>query len=248
MPKLNQINAILTSRKSETEKEVTEIYKLIQKDALFAGRERTYRPIDEEKGQKLPAESQRVQHRAEDLIRKVVGKWTEVWNLVLTQDTGNQTAKANVEVDGQVVLADVPVTTLLFLDKQLNDLETFLSKIPTPDPSEEWSHDPNTGLLRSKVSESIRTSKEPTVIVKYEATKEHPAQTEIFTKDVAVGTWSQILYSGCLQADRKDALLARVRKLQEAVKTAREQANLIEVERKSIKPLLEFVFGAEVYR
>lgn len=248
MPKLNQINAILTSRKSETEKEVTEIYKLIQKDALFAGRERTYRPIDEEKGQKLPAESQRVQHRAEDLIRKVVGKWTEVWNLVLTQDTGNQTAKANVEVDGQVVLADVPVTTLLFLDKQLNDLETFLSKIPTPDPSEEWSHDPNTGLLRSKVNESIRTSKEPTVIVKYEATKEHPAQTEIFTKDVAVGTWSQILYSGCLQTDRKDALLARVRKLQEAVKTAREQANLIEVERKSIKPLLEFVFGAEVYR
>jgi hypothetical protein len=248
MPKLNQINAILTSRKSETEKEVTEIYKLIQKDALFAGRERTYRPIDEDKGQKLPAESQRVQHRAEDLIRKVVGKWTEVWNLVLTQDTGNQTAKANIEVDGQVVLADVPVTTLLFLDKQLNDLETFLSKIPTPDPSEEWLHDPNTGLLRSKVSESIRTSKEPTVIVKYEATKEHPAQTEIFTKDVAVGTWSQILYSGCLQADRKDALLARVRKLQEAVKTAREQANLIEVERKSIKPLLEFVFGAEVYR
>jgi hypothetical protein len=248
MPKLNQVNAILTSRKSETEKEVTEIYKLIQKEALFAGRERTYRPIDEEKGQKLPPESQRVQQRADDLIRKVVAKWTEIWNLVLTQDTGNQSARANLEVDGQVILADVPVTTLLFLDKQLNDLETFLSKIPTPDPSEEWSHDPNSGLLRGKVTESVRTSKEPTVIVKYEATKEHPAQTEIFTKDLPVGTWSQILYSGCLQTDRKDALLARVRKLQEAVKIAREQANLLEVERRNVKPLMEFIFGPEVYR
>jgi hypothetical protein len=248
MPKLNQINAILTTRKSETEKEVTEIYKLLQKEALFAGRERTYRPVDEEKGQKLPPESQRVQQRANDMLRKVVAKWTEVWNLVLTQDSGNQQAKADIVVDGQVLLAEVPVTTLLYLDKQLNDLETFVSKLPTPDPAEEWSHDPNSGLLRSRATESIRTSKEPTVIVKYEATKDHPAQTELFTKDIPVGTWTQILYSGCLQTDKKDTLLARVRKLQEAVKVAREQANLLEVERKALKPLLEFVFGTDAFQ
>jgi hypothetical protein len=47
--------------------------------------------------------------------------------------------------------------------------------------------------LRGKANESLRTSKEPTVIVKYDATKEHPAQTELFTKDVPVGTWTQIL-------------------------------------------------------
>ena len=245
MPKLNQVNAILTARKAETEKEVTEIYKLVQKDQHFAGRERTYRPLDEEKGQRFPAESQKVQQRADELIRKVVTKWTELWNLVLTQDTGNQTAKANVIVDGVTILADVPVTTLLYLDKQLNDMETFINKFPTPDPAEEWTHDPNSGLLRSKATESMRTSKEPTVIVKYEATKEHPAQTELFTKDIPVGTWTQILYSGCLQSDRKEALLSKIRKLQEAVKVAREQANLTEVERQSLKPLFEFVFGPD---
>src|SRR6185436_4821909 len=111
-------------------------------------------------------------------------------------------------------LKDVPVTSLLFLDKQVNDLETFVSKLPTPDPAEEWTHDPNTGLLRSKANEALRTSKEPTVIVKYEATKEHPAQTELFTKDVPVGTWSQIVYSGCIPTDKKNAILARVRLLQ----------------------------------
>ena len=242
MPKLNQVNAIVTARKGDAEKAVTEMYKLIQKEQLFTGRERTYRPTDELNGQRLPPESQKVQQRADDLIRQAVAKWTELWNLVYTQDTGNQKAKADIVVDGKVLMKDVPVTSLLFLDKQVNDLETFVSKLPTPDPAEEWTHDPNSGLLRSRTTESVRTSKEPTVIVKYEATKEHPAQTEIYTKDIPVGTWTQILYSGCIQADRKNALLARVKKLQEAIKIAREQANLIEVERmKAGEPLLAYV-------
>jgi hypothetical protein len=244
VPKLNQVNAIVTARKGDAEKNVTELYKLIQKEQLFAGRERTYRPLDEVNGQKLPPESQRVQQRADDLIRQAREKWTELWNLVLTQDAGNQQAKADIVVDGRVILANVPVTTLLFLDKQVNDLQTFVSKLPTPDPAEEWTHDPNTGLLRSRATESVRTSKEPTVIVKYDATKEHPAQTELFTKDVPVGTWTQILYSGCIPTDRKNAILARIRSLQDAIKVAKEQANLLEVERqKAGEPLLGFVFG-----
>jgi hypothetical protein len=166
-----------------------------------------------------------------------------VWELTLTQDTGNQSAKADIIVDGKPLLKDVPVTTLLYLDKQLNDVETFISKLPVPDPAEEWATDPNTSLLKGRLTESMRTSKEPTVIVKYEATKEHPAQTEIFTKDIPVGTWSQIQYSGALQTSRKEDLLAKIRKLQVAVKIAREQANLLEVEKKSAKPLLEFIFG-----
>ena len=245
MAKLNQINALLTARKGDADKQVNELGKLVQKEALFAGRERTYRPLDEVNGQKLPPESQRVQQRADDLIRQPREKWTELWNLVLTQDTGNQSAKADIAVDGRTILAGVPVASLLFLDKQVNDLEAFVTRLPTPDPAEEWSHDPNTGLLRSRAAESLRTSKEPTVIVKYEATKEHPAQTELFTKDVPVGTWTQILYSGSLAADRKNAILGRIRKLQEAIKLAKEQANLLEVERrKAGEPILDFVFGA----
>ena len=245
MPKLNQINAIVSARKNEAEKAVTELYKLLQKEPLFVGRERTYRPLDEVNGQKMPPESQRVQQRVDDLVRQARDKWTELWNLVLTQDTGNQSARADIAVDGKVVIANVPVTTLLFLDKQVNDLETFISKLPTPDPAEEWNHDPTTGLLRSKANESLRTSKEPTVIVKYPATTEHPAQTELFTKDVPVGTWTQIVYSGCITTDRKNALLARVRKLQDAIKTAKEQANLLDIERqKAGEPLFDFVFGA----
>jgi hypothetical protein len=243
MPKLNQVNAILSARKGEAEKAVAELVKLLQKEQLFNGRERTYRPLDEVNGQKLPPESQKVQQRVDQLIAQAGAKWTELCNLVLTQDAGNQQARADVVVDGTSLLGNVPVTTLLFLDKQLGEVENFVSKLPTPDPAEEWAHDPNTGLLKSQASESLRTQKEPAVYVKYEATKEHPAQTEFYMKDVAVGAWRQILYSGCIQADRKNAILARLKKLQDAVKLAREQANLIEVERKKAgEPLLAYLF------
>lgn len=243
MPKLNQVNAIVAARKGEAEKNVSELLKLLQKEQLFSGRERTYRPLDEVNGQKLPPESQKVQQRVDQLIAQVSTKWTELWNLVLTQDTGNQHARADVVVDGTTILSNVPVTTLLFLDKQLQEVERFVNLLPTPDPAEEWVHDPNSGLLKSQATESLRTAKEPAVYVKYEATKEHPAQTEFYMKDVPVGTWRQILYSGCIQTDRKNAILERVKKLQDAVKLAREQANLIDVERqKAGEAILGYLF------
>jgi hypothetical protein len=244
MPKLNQINALVTGRKSETEKAVTDVYKLIQKDGLFAGFDRTYKPNDEEQGERLPAESQKVQQKTASLVDVARAKWIELWDLTLTQDTGNQQAKADVIVDGVTLLKDVPVTNLLFLEKQINDVETFISKLPTPDPAEEWSHDPAIGLLRSKPAQSIRTKKEPTRFEKAPATKEHPAQVEILYIDTPVGVWQKVLYSGCIPVDEKNAMLERVRKLKDAIKVAREQANLLEVERKKCgEALLTYVFG-----
>lgn len=243
MPKLNQINAIVTSRKTETDKAVGDVGKLLLKEQLFNGRERTYRPLDEVNGQPLPPESQKVQQRVDHLIEEARLKWVELWNLILTQDVGNQQARADIVVDEQTILADVPVTTLLFFDKQLSEVENLIKKLPTPDPAEDWSHDPNTGLLKSQTIESLRTQKEPAVYVKYEATKEHPAQTEFYMKDVPVGTWRQVLYSGSIQADRKNAILERLKKLKDAVRLAREQANLVEVERQEDgAALLSFLF------
>jgi hypothetical protein len=245
--KLNQVNAIITARKSETEKAVTELYKGVQKPQLFEGREKSYRPLDEDKGVKLPPESQKVAMRVDTLIKQVAQKWGDMWSLVFTQDTGNQQATAHLSVDGVVVLSDVPITTLLYLDKQVNDLETFISKLPTPDVAQEWTHDPNTGLLKTEATTTMRTSKEAQVLVKYEATKEHPAQTEVIQKDIAVGTWTQILYSGCIPTTEKEEILSKIHKLQDAIKMAKEQANMLEVDKMDARPILSFIFGNKVF-
>lgn len=244
--RLNQVNAILTGRKPDVEKTVGEVYKLVQKDGLFAGRTRVYRPFDEDKGQKFPPENQKVQHRVSELLSKISKTWKDIWDLTLTQDFGNMSATADIVVDDVTVLSGVPVTSLLYLDKQVNDLVTFIEKLPTPDQAEEWVFDPNSRLLRTGQTESVRTSKEPTVIVRYEATDKHPAQTELFTKDVAVGTWTQTLLSGALPAVDKETYLVKARKLHSAIKEAREKANMQQVEKRDAGDLLKFVFGPSV--
>ena len=244
MPKLCQVNALVSGRKGEVEKAVTEIYKVVQKPELFTGRERVYRPHDEVNGEKLPRESQKIQFTVAGLIAQAAAKWTELWDLTLTQDSANQTTKADIAVDGKVVMTNVPVTNLLFLEKQVNDVETFVSKLPTPDTGEDWEHDASVGYLRSRSAESLRTKKEPTHYEKAPATKEHPAQVEFFHRDVPVGTWTTTLFSGAIRADEKAAMLVRVKKLKDAIKMAREQANLIDAEvKKSGEALLGYVFG-----
>lgn len=244
MPKLNQINALVTGRKGVAEKYVGDLYKLLQKPELFTGRQRTYRPYDEVSGEKLPPEQQKVQFNVRDMLDGSKAVWCELWDLTGTQDAGNQEARADVVVDGKTVLAQVPVTSLLFLEKQLNDVETFFTKLPTPDQQEDWSHDANQGLLRSRESQSLRTRKEPSHYEKAPATREHPAQVEFFYKDVPVGTWTTVQFSGALPADRKKELVARIKKLKDAVKQAREEANMIEVKASRLgEPVFAYLLG-----
>jgi hypothetical protein len=82
-------------------------------------------------------------------------------------------------------------------------------------------------------------------ITLYEATKEHPAQTQLITEDVIAGAWITIKYSGAIPAPRKKQLLGRIEKLSNAVKFAREQANAAEATDKKLgKEVFDFLFGA----
>ncbi len=242
MPKLNQIIAVANGKKSQSQSELTRVHHALTKGELLAGISRTYRPKDEE-GERLPPENKQVQFTAIQGIRDACRALTELFDVVATQDATNCLAKANVVVNGAAVLTDVPVTHLLFLEKQLVDLHTFVDKLPTLDPAERWTYDPASGVYRTEPFETTRTKKVPKNHVKYEATKEHPAQVEVFHEDVIVGTWSTTKFSGAVPVDEKRAMLDRVRKLQEAVKFAREEANDAEVkDAKTGKAVLEFIF------
>lgn len=59
----------------------------------------------------------------------------------------------------------------------------------------------------------------------FPATEQHPAQTQLITEDVFVGTWSTIKISGAISHNDKQKLLDRVEELIIAVKSAREEAN-----------------------
>jgi hypothetical protein len=243
MARLNQIIAVEKGVKSRSFQELTEAHHQLQKANLLSGISRTYRPKDEE-GEQLPPESTRVQVRAQDAIRQTVESLTKLFDVVATKDWANCTAKANVVVDGNILLKDVPATYLLFLEKQLVDLHTFVKKLPTLDTSETWVYDSSADAYATEPVQTVKTKKIPRNHVKAEATDKHPAQVEVYYEDVTVGYWRTVKFSGSLPAQRVNELLGRVEKLQQAVKFAREEANNLEApDQKVGDKVLNFIFG-----
>lgn len=229
MPKLNQIIALEKGVKSRSYANLTEAHQQLQKPPLLSGISRTYRPKDDE-GERFPPESTRVQVRAEEVIRRTGAILTELFDVVATKDWANCQARADVIVDGKPLLEKVPVTYLLFLEKQLNDLHTFVQKLPVLDPSESWRFDASQDCWSAEPAETTKTKKVPRNHVKAEATEKHPAQVEVYHEDVVVGYWKTVKFSGALPAARVRELLERVEKLQRAVKMAREEANSAQAE------------------
>jgi hypothetical protein len=243
MTKLNQIIALSTGKKSQAHKTITDAYQNLQKAGQLEGISRSYKPKDDE-GEQLPPEKKLVQLKVSDAVVSVIAALTDLFDVVATQDQANCMAKANVTVDNVAVLKDVPVTTLLFLEKQLVDLHTFVEKLPTLDPGEAWSYNADVDHYASESYQTTKTKKILKNHVKAEATKEHPAQVETYTEDVIVGYWTTVKFSGAIPAKERNEMLERVRKLQEAVKCAREEANSMEIEPKKIGgPVLRYIFG-----
>lgn len=224
MAKLNQIIAVENGEKTRAFKKLTDAYHLLQKTELLQGIARSYTPY-EDGGETLPSESTRVQLRTHSIVTDVAEALTVLIDITATKDWANCDAKANVEVDGHVLLNQVPVTYLLFLEKKLVDIHTFVSKLPILGAAEVWKRDLSQDCWATDAVQTARTKKIPRNHVKAEATKEHPAQVELYHEDVRVGTWNTIKFSGAMQASEVRSVLDRVVKLQAAVKFAREQAN-----------------------
>ncbi|MFG3710831.1 hypothetical protein [Micromonospora sp. NPDC047730] len=242
--KLHQINALVKGYKPQASRALTDAHHASQKGQPLAGISRTYQPFSDDEREQLPEESTRVQINMDEVIADASRALTRLFDLQLTQDASNAVAKANVVVDGQVLIQDAPVTYLLFLEKQLTDWRTFVDKLPTLDPSETWELDRERGCFRSAPARTQKMKKVPRNHVLAEATDKHPAQVQLYHEDVPVGIWTTIKLSGALEAERVKELRRRVDALLEAVKVAREEANsAAAVERKAGADVFRYLLG-----
>ncbi|WNI17661.1 hypothetical protein [Actinacidiphila sp. ITFR-21] len=242
--RLSQVVAVEKTRKTEAYGALTAAHHQVQKPPLLAGITRTYRPRDEE-GEILPAESTRVQFRADDAIDQALTGLRPFYDVTATKDWANCEARADIRIGDQVLLAAVPVTYLLFLEKQLTSLHTFVDKLPVLDPSEQWQWDEQAGVWRTAAYETVRSKKVPRNHVKAPATDKHPAQVEVYYEDVPVGTWTTVKFSGALPATRRQELLNRLAVVRDAIKYAREEANATVVtNQRPGATLLNYLFAA----
>jgi hypothetical protein len=249
-PKLNQIIAVEKGLKSKDYGDWTKIYQLFQKTEPLKGLARTYQPRAED-GDKLPAEHVEVRVRVKDIVKDVQSKVAELFDITATKDWANCGAFADIVLDADTekpttLLEKVPVTYLLWLEKQLEYVYAFISKLPTLPADTDWKWDENKNCFKSDPAVNVKTKKTIKPLVMYEATKEHPAQIEKLSEDIPVGDWTTINFHGGLPAQTVAEMKERVKKLQVAVKFARETANTIPAPKQKVgEKVLSFVFDGQ---
>jgi hypothetical protein len=242
--KLHQFLALQADAKGRGEGDLTKAFQAVDKTALLSGVSKTYASRTED-GYQLPAEGTKLQLRVPVIMADAIPAMIRQFDIQATVDGGNQIAKADVVVNGVTVLTDVPVETLLFLEKKMVNLVQFIEKLPVVDEAEDWE-DAGDLSFKSRPSVKARTDKVPERFVKAAATDKHPAQVEILYLDQPVGDWTTIKFSGAITPARKRDLLSKVQLLQSAVKVARAEANSTEVtDRKIGQQIFDFLGWAE---
>lgn len=182
----------------------------------------------------------------DDRLKYTFGRpFTSRLNLLAQKDRTNQEARADVVVNGEVLLKGVPATTLLSLETMLADKRRELSAIPTLSPGLPWVWDEHVVLWKtSEPQVSFRTKKTIRPIVMHEGSKEHPAQVQPVSEDIPVARIEKTVYSGMATSGEKADIIARLDALIVAVKKARQRANRADVVKLEIgNPIAAFILN-----
>ena len=247
MAKLHQILAVEADIRNQTQKDLTTAHHGLQKSEMLTGTQRKYQPLKED-GDRLPSEGNLLQTRVPKVIQETASILTKMFDVVATRDFGNMGARADVTVDGVTLLKDAPAIYLLWLEKKLVDIHTFICKLPTLPADTEWEWDSNQMCYRNASEiKTHRTLKVESFQVIVPATDHHPAQIGKNVKDETVGHWTTMKYSGAVKVEEVQAMKDRVEMLMREVKFAREKANQVEVTDMNVGvPILKYVFGSMV--
>jgi len=249
MSKLHELLAVDANLKGQAQKCRTELQSTLEKKRhLFAQKLVTFTPLAEG----APAET-REQSDIQTTVKKEVEWLSNIIKKAVDAsyaiDVANTTAKADVVLeDGTTLLKDVPATALLQLEKRVKEISEFIHTIPTLDPAKGFEQDMSreAGIYKAREVLKSSTQKVQEPLTLSPATKEHPAQVQLVTKDVKVGTIQELEWSSLITPALKADLLERSEALFRAITQARSRANDIEVDAKTHKigkKLLEFVFA-----
>jgi hypothetical protein len=248
MAKLHELLAVGTNLENQANKTRTDLMATFEKKRhLFEQKLVTFKSSEEGVSAVTEAQSdiQTTVNKEVEWIGNILSKDIDVGHQI---DIANTQAKADIVTeDDEVIAKDVPATSLLQLEKRLKQVHELLVAIPTLDPAKGFSQDENRekGIFKAREVLKSRTKKVNKPLVLFPATKEHPAQTQLVTEDVSVGTIQEQEWSAMLTPATKSDLIERCEVLTRAVKKARARANELELDVKSHKigkKLLDYVF------
>lgn len=245
MGKLFEILAVEADVENKVKTIMQEAITTFQKRSEhFVGSIRTLKMFDAERQNEEAGFEER-----KDIVTTVQKKLDYTWesivkyyDVIAQKEVGNQNTHANVTINGEVILSNMPATLLLGLESRLKKVREMYLTIPTLAPGTEWVPDESIGegVFRAKFPE-IRHRTEKTVEHKIivQPTKEHPAQVEKWTSSVPVGNFTTDRWCGMISPAKKSQLLDRIDTLIEAIKQARQRANEVQLENVKVGEIIK---------
>lgn len=241
MKRLSQVLAVEKQAKNKANDLGSETLSLFKKQDMFTGWTKDFLPLNED-AEMLPSDNKPVIHSVTHKLHEWMKAYSELLDVTLTKDTGNLEAQGTITLGTKEVT--LPVTYLIWLEKQVFDLKQVLEALPVLDNTKQWRKDEASGQWRTEPARTSRYKKKKVPLVKYPATDKHPAQVDVIEEDVLQGHWSAVFSSTAVPQSAKDDLVSKVESLLKQVKEAREEANSKKVEDKKISNLLlSWLFG-----
>lgn len=227
MAKLHELLAVEGDLKAQAQRAAGEAKGLFQDgQGKFLGQTIVHRPANEGDEQ-LPSKVTHVATTVDVELAAAAVRFARWMDAAIQKEETNQSTRAALAIGGDEVA--LSATSLLNLEAKLLELRTLYRTLPTNDVTTPWEFDEATGYYVSEPEFRRSTKKVMRSHVAYEATKEHPAQTETYHEDVLAGHITITKQSGMITPTEKRARLERLEELFQAVKRARQRANDIEV-------------------
>jgi len=228
MAKLYEILAVEKDLNKAAQDEIKRTVSLFGQPGLLTGQNISYHALVEG-DHAIPTEVTNLAHTVNGELAelyKVVGAYIDV---TVQKEVSNTQTEATVYLGNKAFLLDLPATALLNLESRLEEVRKAYEAVPTIDVTERWNYDSAQGCYVSSVRERMRTKKVFRNHVLTEATKEHPAQVQVYQEEVPMYRVETVISSGMLTPTEKKQRLERITELQAAVKQARQRANDVDV-------------------
>lgn len=229
--KLYELLAVEQDRKNKSSLSIGEAKKTFTKnDVYFDGMVKKYVSLEDDSEQ-IPDETKEMVKTVKQQLEEVLGDAVTAIDATLSKEETNASGTAKAElIVGETNFGMFSATSLLALESQVSKILDLYQAIPTLESTKKWNFDNQTNTYKTEEEVKFRSIKRPKVIVKYEATDKHPAQTELLSLDFQVGKYVTTYFSGKLAISQKTEMIKRLEKLIENIKIARSKANNVEVD------------------
>jgi len=229
--KLHELLAVESDLEATAQKIISEAaVTFVKKQEHFLGYRKSLRMFEEHRKQEEEAatESKALVTTVDEKLDYVLKNAIKYYDAILQKESTNQSAVADLVVDGHVLVENAPATWLLGMESRLKLLRTVYEVIPTWTPGVDWVPAPEQGkgiYKAAEPSKADKTEKTPAHKVIVPATEHHPAQVEKWVENIRVGVFTTQKWISSWSPSQKSEAMGRLDKLIRAVKQARQRAN-----------------------